>query len=170
MRHFRGSRGMRRSPRPMTRTFKKIIRHANASFSAGFQNESIAIGTDNSSPKQTTISDTDVPTGARLKYFEIQFAVTNVVSTPCFINCSVQYTLSGQTFIDPSQAGGKPQRNQILHMELYSVGANQNSTHKFRFKVPPKFQRLRESMQWGMTWSNTATVNRETQVIYKMEL
>ncbi len=168
MRHFRGSRGIRRrSLGNVVQSYKKIIFRIAAGFSAGFQNEQIVLGVDSVAAGQTSATDPNVPTGSLIKYIDIQFAVSNLVSTPCYINCSIQYVLSGQTTVDPNLAGGHAQRNQILHMEMYSIGADQNSNHKFRFKVPPKFQRLREGMSWHLTWRNSATVNRQMQAIYK---
>ncbi len=170
--YHRGSRGFRRrsGPRPIIKTYKKVIHFINAGFTAGFQAETIATGTDSLAIGQTSATDGAVPTGSIIRYFEVQFAVSNLVSTPCYINCTIQYVLSGQGSIDPNTVGGSPQRNQVLHMELYNIGANQNSNHKFRFKVPPKFQRMREGMSWRMTWRTSATVNREVQFIYKVQL
>ncbi len=156
-------------PRPMVKTYKKVILHAEASFTAGFQNEAIATGVDSIAIGQTSASDVNVPTGARIKYFEVQFAANNSVATPCFVNCTIQYVLNAQTFLDPDLVGGHARRNQVLHMDLFSIGDDQNSTHKFKFKVPKQFQRLREGMQWGLVWRNSATVNREVQIIYKVE-
>ncbi len=153
--------------RPVIQSYKKVIFFVDASFSAGFQNDELAVGVDNATVGQTSATDTNVPTGSIIKYFEVQFASSNVVLTPCFINCTIQYRLAGQTAINPNSMGGSNQRNQCLHMDLFTVGEGQNSTHKFRFKVPKGFQRIREGMRWTLTWSNSATVNRQTQCIYK---
>ncbi len=144
------------------------MNYASASFSAGFQQEQLAVGTDAIAPKQDNATDAQVPTGCIIKYFEIQFAVNNSVATPVYINCSIQFQLQSQTAVDPDLVGGNARRNQVLHQELFSVGQDQNSTHKFKFKVPKRFQRVKEGMQWLLVWSNSATVNREAQCIYKM--
>ncbi len=169
MYHSRGFRRRSTGPRPVVHTYKKVLNFSEASFGAGFNNQIVIQGKDNINPKQTNPTDGEVPTGARVKYFEVQVAIVNLVSTPCYVNCSIQYKLSGQSFIDPNIIGGDPQRNQVLHQDMYSVGQNQNSNHKFKFKIPKKFQRLREGMQWALTWSNNVTVNQQAQVIYKME-
>ncbi len=153
--------------RPVIQSYKKVIFFVNASFGPGFQNEEFAVGVDSVAAGQTSATDTNVPTGSIIKYFEVMFAASNVVSTPCFVNCTLQYTLSPQTAIDPNAVGGDPQRNQVLHMDLFSIGQSQNSTHKFKFKIPKQFQRLREGMRWKLTWRNSATVNRECLIIYK---
>ncbi len=164
-RGFRG--GRKRSMRPVIQSYKKVINHAEASFTSGFTNDRVALGVDSVAAGQSTATDTQVPTGSIIKYFEIQFACHNATEAPLFINCSVQYVLGGQTAIDPDAVGGNAQRNQVLHQDLFSVGANQNSTHKFKFRVPGKFQRLREGMAWQLTWSTNASVTRTVQMIYK---
>jgi len=169
-RGFRGGRRRSSAPKPVTRTYKKVLNFADASFSAGFQQEQFALGVDGVAITQGSATDGNVPTGSKIKFVEFQFAVHNSVETPCFINCTLQYRLSGQTVQDPDLIGGNAQRNQVLHQDLFSVGALQNSTHKFKFKIPPKFQRLREGMAWSLTWSNSATVNRECQIIYIVHL
>ncbi len=144
-----------------------MIFFVNASFGPGFQNEEFAVGVDSVAAGQVSATDTNVPTGSIIKYFEVMFAASNVVAAPCFVNCTLQYTLNPQAAIDPNAVGGDPQRNQVLHMDLFTIGQFQNSTHKFKFKVPKQFQRLREGMRWKLTWRNSATVNRECLIIYK---
>ncbi len=169
-RGYRGSRRRSGKPRPMVKTYKKILNFAPASFSAGFTNQVFATGTDALAIGQTSATDGAVPTGARISFVEIQYAVSNVVTTAAYVNCTIQYILAGQAFKNPDLLGGNNQRNQVLHQELFSIGTEQVSNHKFKFKIPPKFQRLREGMQWALTWSNNVTVNNTTQIIYKVEL
>ncbi len=153
----------------MVQTYKKVLNFLPASFSAGFTNQQFLIGADSTALGQTSNIDGTVPTGSRIKFIEIQFCASNVVSTAIYLNCSVQYKLAGQSYINPDAVGGNGQRNQVLHQELFVVGANQNSTHKFKFKIPTRFQRMRESMAWSLTWSTNGTVNSSTQMIYKVE-
>ncbi len=170
--YHRGSRGGRRrssAPRPLVVTYKKVINFSEASFAAGSRAENLVVGVDSTAAGQTSATDANVPTGARVKYLEIQFPVTNNVNQTAYINCSLQYLLSGQGAVDPDAVGGAANRNQVLHQELFSVGFNQSSTHKFKFKIPPRFQRLRETMKWVIMWSNSNTVNRRIQCIYKFE-
>ncbi len=95
--------------------------------------------------------------------------ITNAVNQTAYINCLLQYNVAGQTVLDPDLVGGNPQRNQVMHQELFSVGFNQNSTHKFKLKIPKKYWRMREGMAWNLVWSNSNTVNRRLQIIYKFE-
>ncbi len=167
----RGYRGGRRRSSSrlssVVQSYKKVIFRIEASFSSGFQNEQIALGVDSVAAGQTSATDPNVPTGSIIKYIEVQFAASNVVLTPCFLNCTLQYVLSGQTTVDPNLVGGHAQRNQVLHMDMFTIGEGQNSTHKFKFKIPKKFQRLREGMAWHLAWRNSATVSRQVQMIYK---
>lgn len=140
---------------------------AEATFTAGFQTEFLIQGVDSVAVGQTSPTDANVPTGAIVKYIEVQFSAHNVTAGPLFLNCTIQYKLDAQSFKDPDLIGGDRQRNQVMHMDLFSVGQHQNSTHKFKFKVPKGFQRVREGMNWGLVWNNSASVNRKVQVIYK---
>ncbi len=154
-------------PRPVIQSYKKVLLFADASFAAGNRGEQTAIGTDSVAAGQTSATDPAVPTGSIIKYIEFQLALNNGTPVPCYVNVAIQYLLESQGVVDPDSVGGSGKRNQTLHMEMFSVGADQNSNHKFRFKVPKRFQRLREGMQWQFVWNNTATVNRKLQIIYK---
>lgn len=169
--HSRGFRGSRRrsGPRPMVQTFKKVLNFAEASFAAGQRQEVFVKGVDSLVVGQNSATDANVPTGCRVRFIEVQMPITNAVDQTAYINCSLQYFLGSQAAVDPDAVGGDDQRNQVLHQELFSVGFNQNSTHKFKLKIPPKFQRIREGMNWCIMWSNSNTVNRRLQVIYKFE-
>jgi len=153
--------------RPMVNSYKKVQNSGQATFGTpGFQSEFLVQGVDNFTG-QLTATDANVQTGSIIKFIEVQFALANVLEGACFVNCTVQYTLSSQTVVDPDQVGGNQQRNQVLHQDMFSVGGFQNSTHKFKFKIPKKFQRVREGMDWVLVWSNSAAVTRNVQTIYK---
>ncbi len=154
-------------PQAVVQSFKKVLNYGEASFTAGFTSDRMIIGKDSQTGEQVNATDSAVPTGSVVKYVEIQIAMNNPVDTPIYINCSIQYTLDGQNVIDPDQVGGSLQRNQVLHQDLYSVGANQNSTHKFKFKIPKRYQRIRAGTEWKLVWSTNGTVNRTVQMIYK---
>ncbi len=160
---------MRRSsaPRPVVNSYKKVLNFAEASFAAGARSEGLAVGSDVAWAGQTSATLANVPTGAILKYIEIQFSVTNAVAQTAYINTSIQMLNSGQVFVDPSTVGGDDQRNQVFHQKLFSVGTDQNSNHTYKFKIPKKYQRMREGQFWIFGWDNSNTVNRRMQVIYK---
>ncbi len=166
-RGYRGSRSRSGRPRPVIQSFKKVLNILPASFTAGFQSIFLVQGVDSVAVGQLSNTDAQVPTGAMVKFIEIQFCVANLVAVACYINCTIQLRHSGQTAQDPDTIGGNKQRNQVFHQDLYTVGLNQNSTHKFKFKIPKKFQRVREGDDWLLTWKNSASVNQSAQIIYK---
>ncbi len=160
----------RRSSRPRGRTYKKVLNFLEATFAAGSRQEIIASGVDGVAIGQTTNTDPNVPTGCKIKYIEVQFSASNVTAGADFLNCAFQYVYAGQSFVTPDAVGGNAQRNQVINQQLFSIGTDQNSTHVFRYKIPPRFQRMREGQVWLFTWGNTASTGRVMQVIYKVEL
>ncbi len=140
-----------------------------ASVTSGKNDELLAVGVDGVAPKQTTNTDADVPTGSRIRYMEIQFGCVNLTAGAVMVHASIQYTLQSQSTLDPNIAGGNAQRNQIMHQILYSAGPDQNASRVFRFKVPPKFQRIRDGMKWQFVWNASGTVTANTVTIYKFE-
>lgn len=169
MRHFRGFRGSRRNSgtKPVVKSYKKVLNVLEAGYAAGFRTIAIATGTDAIASGQTSITDAAVPTGSIIKYVEVQFSLTNVTSANIYVNTTFGYRLAGQVVVDPVLIGGNNKRNQIIHMSQNGIGTNQNFNRTFRFKIPKQFQRLREGMLWDFTWRNNASVNAQTQVIYK---
>lgn len=125
--------------------------------------DSIAIG-------QTGVTDGNIPTGARIKSVTVLFSAVNLVAAACFITGSLQYAVSGQTFIDPQTPGGQPQRSNILKTIQKAAGLSQSVDITRTFKIPKKFQRIKEGMNWGFTWATNATVSAQVCVIYKVEL
>ncbi len=79
----------------------------------------------------------------------------------------MQYSLSTQPTVNANAIGGNDQRNQVIHQDLFTVGKDQNSTHKFKIKIPKKFQRVRAGMDWTITWTTDQTVTMSLQAIYK---
>ncbi len=166
MRHY----GRRQSIRPRTivQSFKKVINHAPASRAAATNIEfSIATGVDSTAAGQTGPTDVNVPTGSVIKYFEIQFPCTNLVAVSAFQYLSVQQLRSGQVSVNADVIGGSPQRNQVFFQKLYSIGKEQNSTMIIKFKVPKKFQRVREGDRWVFSTLNTVVHTSAVQIIYK---
>lgn len=164
-RSYRGSR--RRSMSAPVRSFKKVINVIPASYGAGFNTTVVALGTDSLTSGQTSATDGGVPTGCRIKYIEFQFAAVNLAAVACVINTSIQYVMPAQTAIDPITAGGSNRRNQVLHLDMFASGDNQNVNRVYRIKIPKKFQRLSEGMSWTFSFRNSATVTAAIQVIYK---
>ncbi len=153
--------------RPVIQSFKKIINHAPASRTTSLIEFAIATGTDSTAAGQTTPTDVAVPTGSIIKHFEIQFSVTNLVSISMFQLVSIQQLRSGQISISPEIIGGSSQRNQVFYQKQWSVGKEQNSTLIIKFKVPKRFQRVREGDRWIFNTKSLVVSTSAVQIIYK---
>lgn len=171
MPRFRRGRYSRRSGRSLgsvIQSYKKVINHAPASITAGTStNYATSLGTDSVAAGQTSAIDTAVPTGAVIKAIEFQYAIQNLVNVAAFAWLVIQRTDNGQTRIAPDVVGGNPQRNQVLHQELFSVGQNQNVNRKILLKIPSKFQRVKEGSQWTMSVKCDQVHTAAAQIIYK---
>jgi len=167
MRHFRRRRSR---PRMIQRTYKKVLNFAPISRPAATQIDFIAVtGTDAISPGQTTVTDATVPTGSIVEKITWQYSEVNLLAAANFTNIAVQYTVAGQTAIDPRVVGGNPQRNQVLFQNLWTAGQGQNSNHKIEFNVPRKFQRVREGMIWTLSVISGGVKTDACQVIYTLK-
>ncbi len=165
----RGSRGSRRGTiRPVISSFKYVVNNAPASLAASVANtRNIATGTDTVAAGQTAPTGTSVPTGSIIKFLELHYTVSNLVSVTMNVHVGLQYTLSGQSIVLPNVVGGSAQRNQVVHQALFMVGKEQNSTHIIRFKVPKQFQRIREGMTWKLVILADQVSSQTSQFIYK---
>ncbi len=153
---------------PVIQSYKKVINEAPTSRAAGAVIAlNIARGVDSVAAGQTGPIDADVPTGSVIKFIEIQYSVTNLVAVSLFHFISIQLILNGQSGIAPDVVGGSAQRNQVHFQTTYSVGKEQNSTRIFRFKIPKRFQRMREGMIWQFSRIGSAVYADNVQAIYK---
>ncbi len=163
-RHYR----RRSAPQAIVQSFKKVLNFAPAGHSAGLKIDNVlALGTDSVAAGQTGVTDPAVPTGSIIKAFVIQYAVSNLVGVSAFQHISIQSLKPSQGSISPNVVGGNPQRNQVYFQSMRVVGPNQNANYNFVFKVPKKYQRVREGDNWLFTVLNTAAVTDSLQVIYK---
>ncbi len=162
-------RSMRRSsPRAVVRSFKKIINIAPTGRGAGTTvHQILSEGKDSITSGQVTASDTDVPTGSIIKFITIQYAVQNLADATHFQHIALSRFHAGQTLGSPDAIGGSDVRNQTLHQELYGVGWNQNANRTFRFKIPPKYQRVRAGDRWYLTRKGSTAWSDCIQIIYK---
>ncbi len=166
MPRFRSRR--RSSPRTVVQSYKKVLNFAPASLGAGKEDHLLVDGKDSTTSGQTGPTDANVPTGSIITSILIQQSYSNLAATARYINTSVQMLLGGQANTVASTAvGGNDQRNQVFHQELFNVGEAQNANRSYLFKVPKKYQRLREGMKWLFTYNADGTHTRSVQVIYK---
>ena len=164
---YRRRRPMRRALGQVIQSYKKVLTHAPASSAASQIDYDLSSGVDSVAAGQTSGTDANVPTGAVLKYIEIQYSVQNLVSVAATQYLCIQRVHSGQSNINPSAVGGHAQRNQVHWQLLKMCGQDQNNNMTIRFKVPKKFQRVREGDKWVLSVYTDVTHTHACQVIYK---
>lgn len=158
----------RRSTGTIIQSFKKVLNFAPTSIAAGGNNTyNMVIGDETSVAGQTTATDAKVPTGALVKFIEIQFSNANLVSIASFMHIAIEHLRATQTIVSPNAVGGDPQRNQIHFQAMWNIGKDQNSNRVFRFKIPKKFQRVREGDVWTFVTTCDTIHTAAAQVIYK---
>ncbi len=164
-RKFRKPRG---SLRTVTQTYKKVLNFAPASVAAAVQTSFImSAGVDSIAAGQTGVTDPNVPTGSVITGFDIQISLSNLVTISSFVFVTIQRIESGQATVDAQAVGGNPQRNQV-HLQLQrSLGKDQNRDFVIPFKVPRKFQRVKEGSLWVVTVKCDTIRTEATQIIYK---
>ncbi len=155
-------------PRPVIKSYKKVLNFAGASQAVGNHVDVLTNGLDSVAIGQTGPTDPGVPTGSSIRFIEIQYSAYNGINTAAFLHFSIQLLHANQTFVDPRLVGGNPQRNQVLHQALTNVGQLQTFTRKFKFKIPKRFQRVREGDRWEFVYHNDQSVNDIKQIIYKV--
>ncbi len=160
--------GRRSSLGTVIRSYKKVLNFAAASHVAATVIESVLVtGVDAIAPGQASPTDGAVPTGSSLKYILIQYSAANATSALAFLHYSVQRLLSGQAAVSPLVVGGNPQRNQVHIQGMTTIGANQNTNRTIKFKIPKKYQRVREGDRWIFNRSADLLWGDAVQIIYK---
>ncbi len=164
-RHYRRrSMGMR----PVIQSQKVVLNYAPTSRAAtSVLTSNLSKGIDAVAAGQSGPTDPNVPTGSIIKYFEIQWSVTNLINVSQFFWISIQRRHSGQPQVSPRLVGGHPQRNQVFYQKQFMLGQSQNSNHIIRFKVPKKYQRVRDGDLWDFIWESDQVHTEALQVIYK---
>lgn len=156
------------APRNVIQSFKKVLNQAPASHAAAaVVTTFLSVGTDSVAAGQTSAVDTQVPTGSVIKQIEIQHSAVNLVGIASFMHVSIQRTHAGQSPITPNAIGGSNQRNQVFFQKLYSLGQDQIHNATYKFKVPKKYQRVREGDNWQFTITCDTIWSDAVQVIYK---
>ncbi len=164
MRHFR--RRSSRRPGPVVQSYKQVFTGAPITRAASTDfNTVMCLGVDNYTGPSLIANE--IPTGAVVKFIEIQYSAVNLVSIASFMWISIQHLRSGQSAISSRSVSGNPQRNQVHHQVLYSLGPTQNNNRTFRFKIPKKYQRIREGDTWVFARQSDTVFTESLQVIYK---
>lgn len=150
----------------VVQSYKQIYINGPASGAASTNiDSSFANGVDNYSGP--TANNNEVPTGAVIKEVDCQVALSNLVAVTDNVVISIQHTRSGQTPITANAQGGNPQRNQVHYTKNIFVGKEQNTNLHWKFKIPKKYQRVREGDNWYLTLRSDQTFAYLVQCIYK---
>lgn len=153
-------------PRQVIQSYKQVKNVAPVSRVAATQiNTTLATGVDNYTGPSA--ANEEVPTGAIIKNFDIQIGAMNLVGVASFFWVTVQLLRSGQSATPGRAQGGDPQRNQVFLTIQRTMGDNQNTNIPIKFKVPRKFQRIREGDIWIVTTECNQIYTEAIQIIYK---
>ena len=154
-------------PRQVIQSQKVVLNEAPQSLMIGSHENGIVLGKDDFAGGQSGPTDDSVPTGAVVKYFEIQFSVSQPETANIFMWMSIQHLRTGQVSIAANTVGGSPQRNQVHFQKMVHMGNDQNMNLVFRFKIPKKYQRVREGDRWVFAFTIDGVVTAAMQTIYK---
>ncbi len=166
MRHF-GRRRMS-MPRPVIKSYKKVIDEAPASrIAATIIDFDLVQGTDSISAGQGSATDVLVPTGSMVKAINIDVPFGYTGTATAFVWISIQHLRANQSTISTRVVGGNPQRNQVFFQQLFMIGENQNHNFHKLFKIPRKFQRVREGDKWIFSYQSDVAHASGMQAIYK---
>ncbi len=152
---------------PVIQSYKKVLNYAPVAQAAGSRDIVLSKGEDSVAAGQTGPTDADVPTGAIIKYIEVQVALGQIVGGSVTVHWSLQRLHVSQGTVNSNVVGGSPQRNQVLLQQMFILGINQNFNRTLKFKIPRKFQRVRENDFWILEITTSNTLTQAFQVIYK---
>ncbi len=152
--------------RPVIQSYKQVKFQAEASITAGTQNNiTMAVGVDSYSGPSA--ANNEIPTGAMLKSLSIQVPIHNLVNIASNVTVALQHNRSGQGNIGVTAVGGNPQRNNIHKTVYRAVGQNQNTNINMSFKIPRQFWRIREGDVWTLSILCSTISNQSAYIIYK---
>lgn len=154
----------------MMKTFKKVLNYGIASTTLIVADAAV-VGVDSTALGQTGPGDANVPTGSVIKAIRVQAGFGNQSTTVAMhVGVNMQYQLGGQaTVLNPLAQGGSTQRNQVIKSWMFVLAPLEHRNIDVLIKIPKKFQRVREGMQWKLV-HDSAGVSRTyaTQMIVKV--
>ena len=155
------------TPRTVIQSYKKVLDHAPESLTVNKHTIILSKGLDSITAGQVTPTDADVPVGSVIKGFSIDLAFINIGNTDCFVWVTIQQVHSGQVAVNPRVVGGNPQRNQVFRQIMRGIPPDTNANMHINFKIPKRFQRVRDGDQWAIHYENSEVVSRTAEIIYK---
>lgn len=166
MRRFHSRRMARRSSLIPINSFKQVNYLAPITLPAATKNDTIiSSGVDNYTGP--SVSNNEVPTGASIKAVNVQISCVNVAAGASFIHATLQYVAATVVSLSPINYGGNNKRNIIHKHIMRACGENQNVNINLSYKIPPRFQRVREAGRWMVVMEATQATVMSIQTIYK---
>jgi len=164
---FRSRRRSRRGSSLLTvQSYKQVTVDGPASRAAATNiTHTIALGVDNYTGPSA--ANSEVPTGAVIKFITIFLTFTNLVSVSSLLHLNIELLHTGQGVATPGAIGGSAIRNQVYHTMMKFLGHDQNSNFMVSFKVPQRVQRMREGDTWILVYRADTVFASATQAIYK---
>lgn len=147
-------------------SFKQIVVDGPASRAAATNIvTTLSNGVDNYSGPSA--NNYEVPTGATIKSFNVQICLMNLVSQVINVVVTLQLKRDGQSITTPNAQGGAAGRNRVFYTKQLFIGKDQQNNLEYNFKIPKKYQRVRETDQWSIVIRGDATFSSLVQGIYK---
>jgi len=159
---------MVRPPRGSTRSMKYVRDQPQGTSGVAKSDYLLAKGVDNATLGQSGPTDVDIPTGCKIKQFNIMSCWGSITGVSTFIHWSIQHLKSGQTSLDPTTVGGQPTRNMVMMQGMICAGDKQNATIDIKYKIPKKFWRLADGDQWIFVTKASTNLDVVKQIIFKV--
>ncbi len=159
---------MVRPPKGSTRGVKYVIDEALTTSGTTKKNFDLVIGVDNETLGQSSSTDKNVPSGAKVKQINIMTCWGSITGVSTFVHWSIQRTKSGQSSINPTAVGGDPLRTNVMMQGMQCVGEFQNAAVDIKYKIPKKFWRIADGDKWIFTSISSTNVDTVKQAIYKV--
>ncbi len=159
---------MVRPPKGSTRSVKYVIDEVQGTSQTTTQSFELAKGVDDETLGQSSATDNSVPTGVKIRQFNIMTCWGSITGVSTFLHWSIQRLSSSQNAIDPTAVGGNPLRTNVMMQGMICIGDKQNATLDIKYKVPKKFWRIKDGDRWMLTTKSSTNVDTVKQVIYKV--
>ncbi len=150
------------------RSVKYVVDQAQTTSGTAKAIFTLAKGKDDETLGQASGADFDIPTGSKIKQFNILSCWGSITGVSTFLHWSIQRILSGQTSLDPTAVGGAPTRNMVMMQGIVCIGDRQNATVDVKYKVPKDFWRMQDGQSWAFVTKCSTNVDTVKQTIYKV--
>ncbi len=159
---------MVRPPRGSTRSVKYVVDQAQTTSGVALSAFDLAIGVDEEPLGQASATDVSIPSGSKIKQFNIMSCWGSITGVSTFMHWSIQRIKSGQASISPKGVGGNALRTNVMMQGMQCIGDKQNATVDIKYKVPKRFWRIGDGDKWAFITISSTNVDTVKQCIYKV--